>query len=116
MSKNYKGYLYSDKTGNMVCREGSVCVPNEKSYYAYFVTGKKENDAITCSVYPIEMYNGMVWLEEKNDALAKSILINYHEEQIRMLESKIASHAQKIDNLRPISLFEGEQNNEHNCF
>lgn len=93
-------YLYSTWSGKLKVEPGRVMISNDKNdFYGKFIKFKKTT-ALTCHKEPGKVYNSIVWLPERNDDLAKLILINYHESAIEELKEKIENHLAKIVEIR----------------
>jgi ribosomal protein L24 len=88
-------YLYSLRMGELKVYEGEV--RKTVNLDGIFIT---ETGNIACSSEPRDVYNGVVWLPEKHDNLAKSILIQYEEAEIAILKEKIEYHSNIIRNLK----------------
>lgn len=88
-------YLYSMWSGRLKAYEGSVYVYHGAATRpASFVI--KNEKRFMCSDKPGEVCNAVVWLAEKDDKLARKILIEYEEKQIAALMEKVENHQSKI--------------------
>lgn len=90
------GFLYSMWPGYLNVTEGEIL---HISKYTYFI---RENDTkkICCHSEPEKIYNGLLWLEERDDEKAINLLIEYHEREVKKLKEKINSHLEKIIQLQ----------------
>ena len=90
------GFVYSLWSGRFICKQGKLVqlgVPNDHLAYICF-DGKR---LLVNNNSPFVVYNAMVWLEERNDTLAASLLIDHERNQIKQLQEKIGNHQNKID-------------------
>lgn len=88
--------LYTVKRGILNMYEGDVH-KTWQDWEGLFKTGNKN---IPCSSQSKFVVNGMVWLLERNDDLARDLLIQYEEAQIAMLERGIEINRIKIKMLK----------------
>ena len=96
-----EGYVYSLWTGRFQCRKATIKQYPDDSRnrglsYARFADGT----CIEVNISPLLVHNAIVWLEEKDDIIAASILIKYQEQQIAKLNEKILNHKNKIQILK----------------
>lgn len=89
-----KGYVYSLWTGQLKVEEGDVYNSIYDERLASFITKNKKK--YQCALNPGIIYNGIVWLLERDDNLARQIMIDYEEGMILKLEDKISNHRHKI--------------------
>lgn len=59
-------------------------------------SGLELNKRFLCSKEPRVVYNAVVWLPERDDDLARNILIKYEENVIALLQEKIDNHYVKM--------------------
>lgn len=89
------GFVYSLWSGRFICKQGKlVQLGDLEDHLAYiYFDGKR----LLVNNSPFVVYNAMVWLEERNDTLAASLLIDHERNQIKQLQEKIGNHQNKID-------------------
>ena len=85
-------YLYQIQKGVLNIYEGNVH-RTWKEYEGAFITKTKNR---MCSSKSEFVCNAAVWLHERNDDLARALLIQYEEEEISILNKKIENHKMKI--------------------
>lgn len=92
-----KGFLYTLWGDKFTVKEG-IIGPNRwrSTREVVFEYGKRGGDWTTCSTEPGQVVKAKFWLPERDDDLARRIMLNYHEECIEDLHKKIASHEAKI--------------------
>ncbi len=93
-----EGFLYSVWSGELRVREGKVVIGNPFRETYTFIS--KDAVSVTCSNHPGEVYNAMVWLEERDDQKAKELLIDYYQNKIDDLKEVIQGHQNKINLLK----------------
>lgn len=94
------GYLYSMKTGIMKVYEGDIYERLNKKFdnrCIFVVDGRRHN---LCNAVAGEMFNGLVWLPEKDDNKAIDILIDNEKLAISKLRDEIEYHEKRIELLR----------------
>jgi len=102
-------YLYSLwNDGFLAIKEGSVgkyghtdCFgqPIHDAYFSFRTRGYRQIQDT-----PGVVYNATVWLVERDDQLAKNILLEYENQMISLLEEKIENHRRKVSILKGESL------------
>lgn len=92
-----KGYLYTLWGDTFTVKEG-VLIDNHwrSKREMIFQYGKRDGDWTTCSPDPGVVVKAKFWLPERDDVLARKIMLNYHQSCIEDLRKKIASHEAKI--------------------
>lgn len=95
-----KAYLYSMWNNELVMKEGYI--DYTKFYYRndrvpFHIDGHYKT---MCGREPGFVYNGFVWLTERDDELARRIFIGYEEMRIADLERQLENHKQKIKILK----------------
>jgi len=85
-------YLYSLWRGQCSVQKGDV----KQNCLSGIVIFSFNPHYLWCAEEPKIVYNATVWLEARDDELAKSILIEYEERQILKLEKKLENHHKKI--------------------
>ena len=96
-----EGYVYSLWTGRFSCKKATIKQYPDDSRnrglsYARFADGT----CIEVNISPLLVHNAIVWLEERDDAIAAEILVKYQEQQIAKLQEKILNHKNKIQTLK----------------
>lgn len=96
MSDKQKVYLYSIGDEGLLFLEGYI--DHKRRYYGgnrlpFCIDGRFKSMCGRKSGY---MYNGHVWLPERDDELARKILMEYENARIKDLERQIESHKKKI--------------------
>lgn len=91
-------YLYIPWEGKLEVYKGDVY--KDSGYFGTFVT---DGRPIVCYSQPNIVCNGVVWLNEQNNSLAKHLLLTYHQDEIRIMEAKI-----KVKN-KIISILKGDK-------
>jgi hypothetical protein len=96
-----KGYLYSMWSGKVKVYEGEV------HYMPWNIIGRfntipRSNKTFMCSVEPEVVCNAVVWIETKDEKLARELLIDYENGQIKVLQKKIDNHLHKISVLEGV--------------
>lgn len=89
--------LYSIWKGRFDRYEGEAVVTNytyddgrpPRVYTQFLQNGKR---IFTCGAQSGIAYNKTVWLEERNDELARQVLIEYEKARIDSLQKKISGH------------------------
>ena len=100
MNDNYNreavnGFLYSIWNGSVKVYKGEAIVIDEKR--GIF---KSKSKRFTCHAEPGEIYNAVVWLEERNDEIAIQLLIDYNYQQLDSAYEKVDNYKDKIQMLR----------------
>lgn len=97
-------YLYSLKNGILSLYRGDVWKYEEMyrtSKYAKFVgRGKK----VRCLFLSGQVYNGLVWLDKRDDYLAKRLMIESEERMIREYSKKVRNHQSYILSIQESSV------------
>ena len=98
-SSTGKAYLYLLSNGQLKTHEGLVqtCIYTNHNNVATFVAKRLR---FTCSAELGVVHNSVVWFAEQNDEYAKTILIEYEEAAILVLQARIDNHLQKIQALK----------------
>lgn len=94
------GYLYSMKTGILKVYEGDVYERLNKKFdnrCIFVVNGTRHN---LCDRESGKVFNGLVWLPEKDDNVAIDILIENEKVAINKLRDEIGYHEKRIEVLR----------------
>ena len=95
------GFVYSLWSGRFQCKKATINnyptdSRNAGLAYARFLDG----GYVEINQSPSQIHNAIVWLEERNDALAADILIQYQEQQIAKIQDKIGNYRHKIQILK----------------
>lgn len=103
--KRTRGYLYSIWTGRIIVAEGyaEMILMNRNDVQGRFIVediASNKKKRYQCAAAPRLMFNKVIWLEERDDDLAKSLFIKYEEQCIKELEEKIKNHEQNIKTLK----------------
>lgn len=99
--KNGKVYLYSRYRGRFDVYEGELRPYGYSKGMAAFEYKRGNKGArLVCSPNPGEVYHGVVWLPEKDDAKALEIFIEHERLAIQELKDKIEHHEWNIEQLR----------------
>lgn len=88
---NKNAYLYSLWDGQLKVYEGDV-----HETWTPLGTSVTKMNTMACSKEPKTVYNSVVWLEERNDNLARACLIIYEEAEIAILQEQMEHHQNKI--------------------
>lgn len=103
MSNETKGYLYHRWRGRFEVLYGTI-VPlgyggrrKDRARFEYR-SGRKDK-YVQCWGEPGFIYYGVVWLQERDDELARKLFMEYEKNCIKELEEKIARHQWCIDTL-----------------
>ena len=56
----------------------------------------------TCKLKPGEVYNDLLWLEDRNDNLAIELFVKREEERIEELKEKIHKYERKIETIKSL--------------
>jgi hypothetical protein len=109
-------FLYSINTGEFVVREGIIhisanpvmkldeTIPDndlqnrERIKLAKFFI-KNDNYRVLVAQEPGVVYHRLVWLEERNDTIAKNLLVNNEFMKIKLLKKDIVKHRNIINML-----------------
>ena len=89
-------WLYSIWSGKFRCYLGDVYQHGRDKATASFRTKKPIQKHFLCSSDDETIYNGVVWLREKDDLLALEYLITNEENAIDALREKIDNHQHKM--------------------
>jgi len=92
-----KAFLYSLWSGKFRVFEGDIRESGIGGHCGLFGSRIKR---FLCSKEPRVVYNAVVWLTERDDNLARSILVKYEENAIALLQEKIENHYTKISILQ----------------
>ena len=94
------GYVYSFWSGEMTCREVTIVTngrgPNARAYFT------DDRGGMGVHREPKKLYNAIVWLEEKDDALGASILIRHQQQQIAKLQKTMGNRNNAIQILKEV--------------
>lgn len=93
-----KCYLYLFRNGKMFNYEGDVCEYIYGNAYTFISKGGQNK----VSTKPNTVYNGSVWMEQPDEKLANTLLIDHEFEEIVLLEEKITTHMNKINFLKGV--------------
>lgn len=90
-------YLYAMWHDRITIKEGHVDLRNfHGRREAVFYYGDKIFERNRCHPESGKVLNGRLWLPERNDELARKLLIEYNEQCIEELRVKISKHEEKI--------------------
>lgn len=92
----FRAYLYMiDKDDTLSVHEGRITYGRYPwTKQGYFTTD--DNQRYFVSSEPSKLYYRKVWLQERDDNLAKKLYIEYHERKIKELEHNIELHKKAI--------------------
>lgn len=93
-----KVYLYSLWSGMLKVYEGDIYSSPWAGQGSFLSDGKRKG----CSLEPKKVHNAMVWIPERDDQLARVILIQYEEMEIKKLQDKIENHLNRINILKDV--------------
>lgn len=97
-----KGYLYRRVRDRFEVVYGTV-IPlkygRRKEYATFQYQSGLQEKHLTCWGKPGFMYYNVVWLQERDDELARKLFMKYEKNCIKELEEKIARHQWCIDTL-----------------
>lgn len=91
------GYVYSMWSGRLIAYKGTAYTSIHEGMANFYTESDKK---IQCSTEPGTIYNAVIWLTERDDELAKKLLIDYEEKQISKLQEKIDNHRHKIKTIK----------------
>lgn len=92
-----EGFLYTLWNGQLKIREGIVVESRRCSKReAIFRHGSRYCDWTRCSPEPRALVHAHLWLPERDDALARELLIEYYTENIKRLEKQIEGYQANI--------------------
>ena len=95
-----RGYLYSLKDGKVRCQEGNVYKKaGDYRYNRVRIFIREDYSHVKCAVAEGEIYNGYVWLTEKNDRKAINIMLEHERLRISKLKEQINNHEERIEAL-----------------
>lgn len=95
MSDSQKVYLYSIGDEGLSVLEGYI--DHRKRYYNNRLPFRIDGHfKLMCGRKSGSMYNGHVWLPERDDESARKILMEYENARIKDLERQIENHKKKI--------------------
>ena len=97
---SYHAYLYSLWNDQFTVTEGTVVIfcGNRRAHAKFECDARREY--ITVDPAPSKISKAKLWLHERDDELARRLLIEYHEECIADLKKKLTGHEQKLDILK----------------
>lgn len=95
-SPKIEGYVYSMWSGRFLGKPATIIHMKEDRTIARF----NDEKYVVVNKKPGEMHNAIVWLEERNDAFAASLLVEHERKQIGLLHDKIDNHEHKIKILK----------------
>jgi len=100
-------YLYSLWGSKVKVYEGSLTIRSTDKHHLNEYAIFHANDVcktLQCGVKPFIVFNGFVWMEERNDELGKKALIDYEDMQIRRAYEKIENHLMRIQIIKSSEL------------
>jgi len=90
-----EGYVYSMWSGKFLGKPARIVHQDHRSIAVF-----KDDKYVVVNKMPGQMYNAIVWLEERDDAVAASLLIEHEMKQIGLLHDKIENHEYRIKLLK----------------
>lgn len=97
MDNKITGWIYSLWSGVFRTYEGYIQASIPHSDQGRFITA---NRSFQCSIHHGVVFNAVVWLSERDDDLARELLVTNELHNIDKLREKIENHQSKINILK----------------